>query len=163
MDLANNIQKNIFKGDWFATLTIKPIFYRRRARHQYIKTFMSVYAMLKIFCDRFNLIPELTEAGNVHYHATLHFRESMPYAKEKLIDLVKIHKVIGNSKINKMPIDEVKRVVDYIMKDYKKTKSLLLNNKEIEDNDEVAIIYIDNGKKKVNDLNTKLLDIDIDL
>lgn len=156
MDLAKTIQK----GDHFITMTLKPMYYNRRAKHQYKKTIDSVYNMLNIFCDRFVLMPEITEAGNVHYHAAAHFTNKMPYAKERFIDLCKIHKVVGNTKVNKLPITEVNRTADYMIKDYAKTKILLSYKNEDVD---FYIIKEYNEEKPIenNNINKKYLDIDI--
>lgn len=156
MDLANNIQK----GDYFITMTIKPTFYNMRARHQYNKTFESVKTVLNIFCDRYVLMPEITEAGNVHYHATASFKKTMAFAKERFIDVCKIHKIIGNTKVNKMPITEVQRTADYLWKDKMKTYNLL-NLRKNQTDDEFYYIKTENDNKPAVNLNKKYLDIDI--
>jgi len=132
MDLA----KNIKKGDLFMTITLKPDMYKMRARRQYNRTIQSVKDILNVFCERYILIPELTEACNVHYHAIVSFKpqELVQFAKDKFIDVIRIHRVLGNTKINKMPVIDVKRTVDYMLKEYNKTKAIILNAKEMDEN-----------------------------
>lgn len=155
MDLANNIQK----GDYFVTMTIKPTFYNRRAMHQYSKTFESVKSVLNIFCDRYVLMPELTEAGNVHYHATVSFKKTMAYAKERFIDICKIHRIIGNTKVNKMPIVEVQRTCDYLNKDYNKFKAVMRRKAHAVDDNEYYCVKTHEPIAVKKD--KKYLDIDI--
>lgn len=153
MDLANNIQK----GDWFITITLKPIIYNRRARHQYVKSIESVINVLNIFCERYILVPELTEACNIHYHATACFKKTMEFAKERFIDVCKIHRIIGNTKVNKMPIDDIQRTANYIEKDYNKTKAVL----KLKRDEDAEFYHIKTHEKPAVKIDKKYLDIDI--
>jgi hypothetical protein len=98
-----------------------------KASSQYKRSLKSLIELLKIFTDQFIIIPELTKAGNIHYHAIANFKRTMEYPKEQLIDCIKIHKIIGTVYINPLPIPaiEIQRTLDYMEKDYLKTYTII--------------------------------------
>jgi len=165
-------------NSWFITITLNSKFYVKRARNQFLITKDKIKYFLKMFCKEFLIIPELTQKSNIHYHGYIIFNDNMnnnvdnkEYLETQMLCLIDVLKIIGLSKINTLPIIEVRRTRDYMLKDIEKT-NLLINKTLSNETLKLSIKY--NKKNNIindlkdelinhNDINRKVLIIDFNL
>lgn len=125
MSLTDNIVNEMPEGCRFITATLKPQLYRRTIRKQFLLTVQGLKMTADIYMSYYIIVPELTKANNIHYHIIAKFRDDMPFAEIKFQDCMKLSKNIGIVHINDADIIDKVRTVEYLFKDYNKTKSLI--------------------------------------
>lgn len=105
-------------GAHFVTITLDPKSYKFCASVQHDMTVNFIETLLYDTCSNFQCTPELTEDGNVHYHAWLIFNDIT--SRMIFIDRIKRNRLLGFMKINKEVIAEehVGRVQEYLCKSF---------------------------------------------
>jgi len=109
------------------TITLKPHVYNRRAYIQYRLSCPKLMEILEIYTSKYIMVPELTKKGNIHYHLIVQFNSKMEYPVEKLMDLMKCHRLFG-AYVNDHTIScyqEFVKVYFYITKEIQKTASIM--------------------------------------
>lgn len=109
------------KGSYFITITLPPTMYKLPAKIQYEFMLNHIRKTFRRY-GHFQLLPELTEEGNVHFHGWVDMTAIQRY---KLIDHLKRMKHYGYSKINKDPIVDTNRVKEYMLKSYHITHQII--------------------------------------
>lgn len=138
MTLTDSIQNTVpelwelYKGEGSiiasVTFTLKPELYKKRARTQFLMTNEKIIEVLKHVSKTIIMIPELTKQTNIHYHALIQFANRSRI--DELIDICKMSKIskyitpyVNNNYIKS--IETFTRTYNYIMKEYKRTSSLI--------------------------------------
>lgn len=104
---------------WYAiTQTLKPAAYKVKARTQLEKSLPVLVKLLKQVCTRFEIIAELTEQCNIHYHGKCKFiSEDHKYAYSDAA------RTIGHFLVK--PIDNHIKWDEYMKKDLTKTLRIM--------------------------------------
>lgn len=131
----NNL-KSIYctQSDYLLTITLNPELYRYSSRIQLKKTFDNLENILKILCDRYYVVAELTKTSNVHYHGVVSWDKTKQYHKDRLQDILKCSRTLGsNLYINPMisTPEESLRVWEYIHKEDVRTHSVINSKKSL--------------------------------
>lgn len=111
---------------WFMTFTIDPKLYKMNAMTQFEMTVNEIRSILENHVTQYTISTELTEQGNVHYHAIGIIKDK--FGKITLIDKIKRKRMFGFMKINSQPIhtDEMlKKSCNYIIKELDQTQKIL--------------------------------------
>lgn len=148
---------------WFITMTLKPEHYSLKLQKQYLLSLPYVKSILDSMCTKYILAPEITKAGNIHYHAVATFKEENSRMMAILLtDIVKTNKFIGNTKVNDKQVEDkdLERTYDYISKEITQTEGLINFNGFNKPRSEYDIIHTESKqtKKKTPSKLTKLLD-----
>lgn len=101
------------KGTQFLTVTLSPKIYDKPPKYQFLATINQIIRVLERFCLDYCLVTELTDQGNVHYHAWIHQRNRNNQCR--LCVALKKLKYIGFIKINKEDITETERTYNYML------------------------------------------------
>lgn len=118
-------------NSYFMTITIKPKFYKFRTKEQLYYTRFTVAGLLVDYTEDYQLVGEVTEAGNIHYHCWAYFSNSIK--RIRCLNHLKVKRDIGYVKITPEPIitlESKNRVSEYLKKDIKKTITLAEQYKE---------------------------------
>lgn len=113
--------------DSFITITLKPEEYKKTIYTQLKSSIKDIEQILKMYCSRAIILPELTNNNNIHYHGIVTFNKLIDYPEIKLIDAFKYKTNIGFTMINKDKIEEDnrQRTWTYLFKDINKTISVI--------------------------------------
>lgn len=119
------------------TFTLSNKLYKYSSITQYELTKNDINSMLSTSGSRYVLSTELTEVGNVHYHAIVYFNDN--YSQISFINKLKKKRNFGFYHIkNKIESREaLKRTCEYLLKDVTTTMKVLHNS-----NYKPEIIYI---------------------
>jgi hypothetical protein len=116
-------------GSYFVTITLDPKLYKYTSLTQFEMTACEVHNIIDHASLDYGCVAELTDDANVHYHAWIDFRS---YSHRiQFINRIKKCRILGFIKINKEPIENVVRVYDYMIKQYKITKQYINSCKDI--------------------------------
>jgi len=112
----------------FITITLKPEYYQRRARVQWSLLAKATDKLLMRYTDKYMIVPELTKAGNIHFHGFVKWTSRIDYPMDRLIDDIKVNKVLGTIFVTPNRISNVVRAqaaMDYCFGEYQKTQAVL--------------------------------------
>lgn len=114
-------------GDYFITITLKPEEYKKPIYTQLKSTINEVQQILKLYCTRYILLPEITSKNNIHYHGLIKFNKFVEYPINQILDAFKYKSSIGFVMINDEPIkeDNRQRTWTYLFKEINKTISII--------------------------------------
>lgn len=115
----------------FVTITLNPKLFSLPVRKQYDCTILDVKSILDYLCKDYSLVAELTEIGNVHYHAWVVFREKCD--KKRFTELFRSNARFGFTKISKdrhdiTVLQQCYYVLDYLRKEINETYIFLRTN-----------------------------------
>lgn len=115
----------------FVTITLNPKLFSIPVRKQYDCTVLDVKSILNYVCLDYTLITELTEEGNVHYHAWATFKEKCD--KKRFKELFRSNARFGFTKISKdrndvTVLQQQEFVYNYLRKDIGETYIFLRTN-----------------------------------
>lgn len=99
--------------DYFFTVTLLPIMYKKDIDKQYDDTANELYVSLKILSEKITLVAELSRNFNVHYHGIIRLDGS----KRKFVNMFRGDKKFGF--VNLSLIKSAEKVYAYISKDIK--------------------------------------------
>lgn len=99
--------------DYFFTVTLLPIMYKKDIDKQYDETANELYVSLKLLSEKITLVAELSKSFNVHYHGIIRLDGS----KRKFVNMFRGDKKFGF--VNLSPIKSESKVYAYISKDIK--------------------------------------------
>lgn len=132
----------------FITQTLNPKLYKESSIKQFKQTINDILQILEYLTEDYNIITELTEEGNVHYHFWAVFKEHRNYID--YVEIIKCNFKFGFSKLSKDNLNKtmMQKQVDtqmYMQKDILQTythirsKWIVANKSEynsiIEEND----------------------------
>lgn len=107
-------------GSHFVTITLSPKVYKYSSTTQFEFTVHELECALRSSSELFQCVPELTNDGNVHYHAWVKFNDK--YQLVSFINKIKrMRGRFGFVKVNRETIENVSRVKEYMLKEYKIT------------------------------------------
>lgn len=109
-------------GSQFITITLPPQAYKLKARQQYDMCKDTLRVAFSHYTQNYCLVPELTEAANVHFHGW--FTEAFDGSTLLLLDQLK-GCGLGFVKINKERIKMIDRTYKYMMKSLDITRKVL--------------------------------------
>lgn len=107
------------------TVTLSPKLYKYKSFTQYEITINELRKLCDNQTERYVFTPEVTQAGNIHYHVLCRFNTRLQ--KITMINKLKGNKLFGFSKISN-PCDNYERVnttLAYILKDTSMTQKVL--------------------------------------
>lgn len=127
-DLYKYVKEDYIPSDdlWFITITLCPKTFKYSAVTQYEMTVNEVRTIMEAWCSQYTLTVELTDAGNVHYHAIAKILTKTQ--RIRIIESCKKKRVLGFIKINTLPInmDEMlHKSCNYIIKELDKTTEII--------------------------------------
>jgi len=142
------------------TITLKPSVYShasgmgRNAKSQLMMTADKLNDKISGYASDHIMVAEITKSGNIHYHLLLKPKED--YSIDLLKDDLKPSKLFGFVSIvranNQQHHDTFK---DYILKDYKKTMTII--NKSIKHEDDIKdIVFLPSSIKRIKTSNGSL-------
>lgn len=115
-------------GATFITVTLKPEHYTRKVKIQYSLLSKATAKLLKQYCDKVMMIPELTQKCNIHIHAVIKWTTRIDYPEIRILDDIKDNKYIGIIYITPQKIhslESANRVWEYMTEDAYKTRKIL--------------------------------------
>lgn len=104
------------EGSLFLTVTLSPKLYKHHPKLQFYKTHGIVADIMDRFCTDYCRITELTEDGNLHYHAWITLKN--PNHRVRFLCTFKEKRYqykLGYAKLNKEPIVDTMRVYNYML------------------------------------------------
>jgi len=108
------------------TFTLSPKICKVTAMCQYDSTICEIRTLLKKHLGPHTLVTELTEIGNVHYHAVGYIKDK--FAKISLIDAFKKKRAFGFLKVTPQPLyneEHLNRTLDYLIKELPETSKIV--------------------------------------
>lgn len=123
-------------GFEFITQTLSPKLYSLSANKQFSRTVNDIISLLDYMCKDYCLVTELTQDGNVHYHAWILFKDNFKqaYYKDAIKSNFKFGYVMFSKKnFNKTTLQQQQDSYNYLKKDlvetYKfiRSKNIVLN------------------------------------
>lgn len=127
------------KGSYFITVTLKPKLYKYPSTTQFEMTACQLEVYANQYATNFDILPELTNEGNIHYHGWLLFPDNLH--KFKFQDKVKKDKNLGFIKINTEPIIDCQRVAEYMTKSFDITSKIVRSPKALHIKDCLTRLY----------------------
>lgn len=126
--LYNYVHEDYIPSDnlWFVTFTLSPKCFRYNAITQFDMTVNELRSILNEWTRQYTLTVELTEQGNVHYHAICKIVSKIH--RIRIIEKCKSKRVLGFVKINSLPIttsEMLQRSCNYIIKELDKTRLII--------------------------------------
>lgn len=101
--------------DYFFTVTLLPIMYKKDIDKQYDETANELYVSLKLLSEKITLVAELTRQFNVHYHGIIKLEGS----KRKFVNMFRGDKKFGYVSLAPIKEGTSSKVYAYISKDIK--------------------------------------------
>lgn len=111
---------------FFVTFTLSPKLFKYNAITQYEMTICELQYVLNNQLSQYTLTTELTEAGNVHYHALIIIESKL--TKMRLIEHIKKKRCLGFMKITPAAVcseESLIRSVNYLIKDLNTTQKII--------------------------------------
>lgn len=111
------------EGSVFVTITLSPKIYGGTVLSQYYQTYGIISRILEKFCFDYYMMPEVTSAGNVHYHGWAMMRNlrRIPFM---INEIKKKRNILGFVKIDKITTGYTK-ILCYIIKDWSETRQFM--------------------------------------
>lgn len=124
--IVNKYENRMGPNLMFITITLKPKLYKFQATTQYELTVCEIQHIFNQRCNDTTFVCEITEAGNIHYHAMTIFTDKV--RKLCFIDAIKRNKHFGFMKITPNSIDHIDnltRSANYLTKELLVTSKIL--------------------------------------
>lgn len=125
-ELCDNFSVDANQEYSFITITLPRKSQKYQSVTQYEMTVHKVRELLFPVTNRYLLVTELTQNGNVHYHALVHFRCQL--ARICFCNKIKKAKALGFFDIHKEPVkttEQIQRTITYMCKDVETTKQVI--------------------------------------
>jgi len=116
--------------DYFFTITLRPVMYKKDIDEQYDISVNQLLTELKILSDKITLVVELTKQMNVHMHGLI-YSDKFTF-RRKFINAFRQSKIFGFVQLN--PLYDKDKTRDYLIKDLSNSKILINRQPIIIDN-----------------------------
>lgn len=124
--ILDRFEQHIGPHLWFVTITLKPKLYKFQALTQYEMTVNDFHKLLEQRVQNAVHVTELTETGNVHYHAIIKTTDKIKLLS--FVDAIKRSRSFGYIKLTSNPIhfkENLIRSAHYLVKELNVTAKVI--------------------------------------